>query len=155
MVLGYTARSKKENSYDHPDLKDLLHLQNLVFFANTKNIAMSKFTLFAITLIVIVLTGTATIYLNSRQPKGVPKSEVDTAINQAKFLYSQRKAMHEDFSSGPCLSNALMPDWVVDIVHNPRLPIDDLPENQCPAYIQGKAHHFVELDTEGNLVRAR
>ncbi len=116
---------------------------------------MSKLTLLAIALIVIILTGIATIYFNNREPKGTPKSEIDTAINQARFLYSQRKAMKEDFSTGPCLSNALMPDWVVDIVHSPRLSIDDLPENQCPAYIEGKAHHFVELDTEGNLARAR
>lgn len=116
---------------------------------------MPKLTLLAIALIVIVLTGSATVYFNSREPKGIPKSEIDTAINQAKFLYRQRKASKEDFLTGPCLSNALMPDWVVDVVHSPRSSIDDLPENQCPAYIEGKAHHFVELDTEGNLIRAR
>ena len=116
---------------------------------------MPKLALFAIALIVIVLTGIATIYFNSREPKGTSKSEIDTAINQANFLYRQRKDMKEDFSTGPCLSNALMPGWVVDIVHSPRLSIDDLPENQCPAYIEGKAAHFVELDTEGNLIRAR
>lgn len=116
---------------------------------------MPKLTLLSIALIVIVLTGFATIYFNNREPKETSKSEIDTAINQAKFLYSQRKAVSEDFSTGSCLSNALMPGWVVDIVHSPRLPIDDLPENQCPAYIEGKAAHFVELDTEGNLIRAR
>ena len=48
-----------------------------------------------------------------------------------------------------------MPGWVVDIAHSPRLSIDDLPENQCPAYLQGSAQHFVELDPKGNLIRAK
>ena len=117
---------------------------------------MPKLTLFAITLIVIVLVSFATIYFfDGFKQKMTPKNEIETAINQANFLYRQRKASSEDFSTGPCLSNALMPGWVVDIVHSPRLSIDDLSENQCPAYIEGKAAHFVELDTEGNLVRAR
>ena len=78
------------------------------------------------------------------------KMEIDTAVNQAKLIYKSEKERGRDFSSGPCLSNALMPEWVVDIAHSPRLPIDDLPENQCPAYREGKAKHFVELDPDGN-----
>ena len=116
---------------------------------------MPKLTLLVITLVVIIITSLATLYLNSGGPKVTPKSEIDTATNQAKFLYSQRKKAGEDFSNGPCLSNALMPDWVADIAYSPRLPIDDLPENQCPVYLEGRAGHFVELDTEGNLIRAR
>lgn len=117
---------------------------------------MPKVALLTIALTVIILTGIATVYyFNSFAPKGISKSEIDTAINQANFLYRQRKAMRVDFSTGPCLSNALMPGWVVDIVHSPRTSIDELPENQCSAYIGGKAVHFVELDTEGNLIRAR
>lgn len=116
---------------------------------------MPKLTLLIIVLAVIILTGLTTVFLNSGGPKITPKSEIDTAENQANFLYRQRKEMGEDFSKGPCLSNALMPGWVVDIVHSPRLPIDDLPENQCPAYREGRAQHFVELDLDGNLIRAR
>lgn len=116
---------------------------------------MPKLTLLIIVLAVIILTAVATIFINSGGPKSTPKSEIDTAVNQAKFLYSQRKAADEDFSNGPCLSDALMAGWVVDIAHSPRLPIDDLPENQCPAYLEGRAGHFVELDTEGNLIKAR
>ncbi len=125
-VLGYTARSD-----------------------------MPKLTLLAVALFVIVSTSLITLFLNSGGPKSPPKNEIDTAINQAKFLYSQRKAMGEDLSTGPCLSNALMPGWVVDLVHSPRLPIDDLPENQCPAYREGRAQHFVELDLNGNFIRVK
>ena len=36
----------------------------------------------------------------------------------------------------------------------PRLPLDDDPANQCRRYRDGEAHHFVELDENGNLLRA-
>lgn len=131
-VSGYTARSK------------------------VVNIIMPKLILLTIALAVIVLTGIVTVYyFNSFAPKGISKSEIDTAINQANFLYRQRKAMGVDFSTGPCISNSLMPGWVVDIVHNPRTSVDELPENQCSAYIEDRIAHFVELDTEGNFIRAK
>lgn len=116
---------------------------------------MPKTLLFATVLIVIIFTGVVTILFNPGERNAISKNEIDTAINQARHLYSQEKIRGRDFSSGPCLSDALLPGWVVDIVHNPRLAIDDLPENQCSAYIEGKLKHFVELDTEGNLIRAR
>lgn len=115
---------------------------------------MPKTLLLSISLTVITLTALATLFLNSVSQKSTSKSEIDTAINQAKFLYRQRKEQGQDFSNGPCLSDALMPSWVVDIAHNPRQSIDDYPENQCPAYLEGRADHFVELDLEGNLIRA-
>lgn len=113
---------------------------------------MPKMILFGLAIGVIIIVASVTLFLNQNT---TPKSEIDTAVNQAKFLYRQRREMGEDFSSGPCLSNALMPGWVVDIAHNPRLPIDDLPQNQCPAFREGRAQHFVELDIDGNLIRAK
>ncbi len=115
---------------------------------------MPKILLLSIALSVIIFTGIATLVFNHKDQKVPSKLEIDTAVNQAQYFYRQRKESGEDFSNGPCLSNALMPGWVVDIVHKPRIPIDDLPENQCPAFIEGKAQHFVELDLNGNLVRA-
>lgn len=85
----------------------------------------------------------------------ISASAYEVIVNNAKSLYRQRLAQKIDFSSGPCLTNDLMPGWVVDIVHNPRQAIDDLPHNQCPAYVEGRANHFVELDTNGNLVRVK
>lgn len=116
---------------------------------------MSKNLLFGSALTVILITASLTLVVNSGDRESPPKSEVDAVVNQAKFLYQQEKARSRDFSSGPCLSNALMPGWVLDIAHNPRLPTDDLPENQCSAYREGGAEHFVELDPEGNLIRAK
>lgn len=116
---------------------------------------MPKTLLLITTLIVILLTAFLTLYLNNREQKSsVSKNEIDTAVNQAKFLYQQKKARNEDFSDGPCLSNSVIPNWVADIVHNPRTTADNLSQNQCPAYLEGRARHFVELDLDGNLVRA-
>lgn len=115
---------------------------------------MSKNLLFLISLITIALTAYLVVAVNSSFPR-LPKAEIDTAVNQAKHIYRTEKEKNKDFSNGPCLSDALMPNWVVDIAHNPRLPIDDLPQNQCPGYREGRAQHFVELDPEGSLIRAK
>lgn len=117
---------------------------------------MPKTSLFILALTVIIASALFTLFFSGRSlEKELPKSQIDTAINQAKFLYRQRQQEGFDFSNGPCISNALMPDWVADIAHNPRSPEDDLPQNQCVVYIEGRAKHFVELDPEGNLIRAR
>lgn len=76
------------------------------------------------------------------------------AIAQARDVYRMKKGLGEDLSAGPCLSNDLIPDWVADIAHNPRQDVDNEPVNQCEAYRNDMAHHFVELDPEGNLIRA-
>lgn len=118
---------------------------------------MPKLLLFILALAVIILTAVFVYSLNSRPAvyKAGTWSEADQAVGQARVLYLLKKEQGVDFSSGPCLSNDLMPDWVVDIAHNPRQKIDDQPQNQCQAYLEGRAAHFVELDPEGNLIRAQ
>lgn len=116
---------------------------------------MPKKILLVLVLTIILLTAYLTLVINNSLPKGVQKSEVDTAVNQAKHLYRLEKQNGRDFSNGPCLSNALLPGWVLDIAHNPRQSVDDLSQNQCLAYREGRAKHFVELDLDGNLIRAR
>jgi hypothetical protein len=58
--------------------------------------------------------------------------------------------------NGPCLSDNNpewnISDWVCDVAHSPRQSIDDLPENQCLEFRERKASHFVEVDTECNLI---
>ena len=61
----------------------------------------------------------------------------------------------EDFDQGPCLSNNIAPDWVCDVAHNPRQPIDNDPANQCEAFLAGQAHHFVEVDGNCNVIRTQ
>jgi hypothetical protein len=83
------------------------------------------------------------------------QADNDLAVAQAKDLYRQAITLETDISAGPCLANNLMPDWVADIAHNPRQPVDDKPENQCSAFREGLAHHFVELDLNGNVINIK
>lgn len=78
----------------------------------------------------------------------------DLAIGRATALYAQKVVEGMSMENGPCLSNEIIPDWVLDIAHNPRQEADDQPKNQCSAYRKGMAHHFVELDINGALIKA-
>jgi len=64
----------------------------------------------------------------------------------------------KDLSNGPCLSDDNpkwdIKDWVCDVAHDPREPVDNLPENQCVAYRRGDMHHFVEVDPDCNFIKA-
>lgn len=116
---------------------------------------MSKPLLFLV-ILGLVVSFSYFIYINAQKnPSYTPGRwpEADTAINQAQYLFIITQKQGVDFSTGPCLSNALLPDWVADIAHNPRVALDDLPENQCSAYVQGTVKHFVELDIGGSLIR--
>jgi len=95
-----------------------------------------------------IVTGVADVKIKQ-------KADEDLAIAKAKELWRAKFITGEDLSNGPCLSNEVVPDWVADIAHDPRQAVDDLPENQCSAYREGRAHHFVELDPAGNLIRAQ
>lgn len=86
-----------------------------------------------------------------------PSGEQQQAVAAAQQVYQQAKSKGTDFSAGPCIAEQLssLPDWSVDVAHNPRQAIDDQPANQCQLFRQGKTHHFVELDPQGKLIRAR
>ena len=78
----------------------------------------------------------------------------EDAFKNALNLYIQKKQEGTDMANGPCLGK-IAEDWVLDIAHNPRQPIDDKPENQCPEFRDGKVKHFIELDPEGKLLRSQ
>jgi hypothetical protein len=84
---------------------------------------------------------------------GPDETEDDRAVAAAKDAYAGAKAEGVDFTDGPCLG-VIMENWVADVAHDPRQGVDDEPENQCEAYRSGEADHFVELDLDGNLIRA-
>lgn len=118
---------------------------------------MSKGGLFAVSLSVI-LAVSFIIYMRSSEPATYKPGiwpEADAAVSLANDLYKSEKERGRDFSDGPCLSNSVYHGWVLDLVHNPRQPVDELPQNQCDSYKSGSAKHFVELDLEGNLVRVK
>lgn len=82
------------------------------------------------------------------------EGEQATAIAAAKAAYETAKREGRDLSDGPCIADPLIPNWVADIAHDPRESVDDDPANQCAGYRSGKAEHFVELDPDGNVIRA-
>jgi hypothetical protein len=71
--------------------------------------------------------------------------------------YHEAKANGTDLDRGPCIAEQLpgLPDWVADVAHDPRQPVDDQPANQCQRFRDGEAHHFVELSPSGDLIRAQ
>jgi hypothetical protein len=75
-------------------------------------------------------------------------------VAAAKRAYAAAKAQGVDMARGPCLG-VVADDWVADVAHDPREDVDDEPENQCAAYREGRAHHFVELDPDGELIRSK
>ena len=91
----------------------------------------------------------------ANQPEVVVDEFQTVLITKAKSIYQDKKEKGMDFTTGPCLSNDFADGWVLDLVHNPRTPVDDLLENQCSAFLEGKAEHFIELDLAGNLIRLK
>ena len=118
-----------------------------------------------ILVVILILIATAIIFfanlakkaqtsqtIDQTAQKTAEKIIKDEALKNALNLYAQKKAEGADFGSGPCLGT-IAPDWVLDIAHSPRQPVDNQPENQCEDFRAGRAHHFVELDPEGKLIQ--
>ena len=86
------------------------------------------------------------------------KSAAPEAVDSCILLCKMAKSDGIYLSNGPCLSDIYterwdVPDWVCDVAHAPRQPVDNLPENQCQTFRQGKAHHFVEVDENCQVIR--
>ncbi len=60
-----------------------------------------------------------------------------------------------DLAAAPCLNERIVEDWSCDMVHSPRIPSDDDLTNRCRSYFDGATHHFIEVDTECELVTVR
>jgi hypothetical protein len=88
---------------------------------------------------------------------GPDEADRTAAIAAAKVAYEKALAEGTDLSRGPCIADPLPildGDWVADVAHDPRRDVDDDPANQCRSYREGDAGHFVELDPDGNVIRA-
>jgi hypothetical protein len=96
----------------------------------------------------------AALVLAAVAVSGCGGTEADPeTVRLAKQAYERAKARGVDMARGPCLG-IIKPGWVADVAHDPRQDIDDEPENQCAAYREGEADHFVELDPDGNFIRS-
>lgn len=100
---------------------------------------MKKSTL----LLIAVLMGCT----SSQSPQNQEAEDVCIAMCQSALENGT------DLSTGPCLSNQILEDWVCDVAHSPRQDIDNNPENQCPWFREGKAHHFVEVSPTCSVIK--
>lgn len=91
------------------------------------------------------------VYVKHGVPSQIPDDvqQQQDAVIDAMQLYQQKKADGMKFNS-QCLGN--VGDYAVDIVHVPRVALDDLAENQCEDFRLGKVKHFIELNKDGNIV---
>mgnify|MGYP001583584930 CR=1 FL=1 len=85
--------------------------------------------------------------------KGVSDKQLENKdLAVIKCIEECKKASRINIDVGPCLSNQIIEDWVCDVAHNPREAVDNLAENQCNTF--GKqAHHFVEVNTDCEIIR--
>jgi hypothetical protein len=106
--------------------------------------------------IVLLVASALAIAACGNSGQQVSQSDRDKAVDEAQNAFAQVQAAGQDLSAGPCISESLpgLPDWVADIAHDPRQSIDDEAANQCQRYRSGQAHHFVELNLDGLLIRA-
>jgi len=61
----------------------------------------------------------------------------------------------KNLDSGPCLSDLFNFDsneYVCDIVNNPKIDVDNLPENQCKELIDGDKNKLIEVNTKCEFV---
>jgi hypothetical protein len=123
-----------------------------------KIIVFGVLALFLLYMIIMLVLS----FINGRQETKDDSNVLDNLtlleqelVQQAQQIYEKKKAEGFSFFNGPCLSNNLASVWVVDLVHNPRQDVDDLPENQCPSFVTGERSKVIEFDLDGNLIRAK
>ena len=74
------------------------------------------------------------------------------AIRQARSLLDQKLKSGYDLENRPCLAEEIVPGWAVDIVHQPIEEVDNLLQNQCQFYLEGKVKNLILMDEYGHTV---
>lgn len=92
------------------------------------------------------------IWIKHGNPSDIPSyvSEQQEAVTCAFSLYDSEKEKGIEFKS-QCLGDC--GEYAVDIVNVPRNQEDNLEENQCQEYREGKVSKFIEIDKERSIVR--
>ena len=91
------------------------------------------------------------VWIKHGNPSETPSLvlEQQQAVSCALNLYNTYEK--ELNLSSQCLGTC--GNYAVDIVHVPRTSDDNLIENQCSDYNDGKVSRFIELDKYGEIVR--
>lgn len=84
---------------------------------------------------------------------GNPSETPDYVFEQQEIITCALDKFNNfsDEKNSQCLGTC--ENYAVDIVHVPRSSEDDLKENQCEDYVDGRVSNFIELDENGNIVR--
>jgi len=92
------------------------------------------------------------VWVKHGNPSETPDyvTEQQDAVNCALSLYDEKKNQGIQFFS-QCLGSC--GNYAVDIVHVPRTNEDNLVENQCSEFREGKVSKFIELDKNKEIVR--
>ncbi|MBN2042652.1 MAG: hypothetical protein JW754_02500 [Candidatus Aenigmarchaeota archaeon] len=110
-----------------------------------------KFGLILLVLGLVLASGC----VSSEPPVG---NSPEDAKAKCVYLCQFEKARGTDLTNGPCISDGSddweVPDWVCDVAHDPRLAVDNLMENQCEDFRNGRANHFVEVNPECNFIKS-
>jgi len=116
-------------------------------------------TLLPLLALALLLTGCTTIRYKTEPPSAAPApsptAENPETLSEENICISACKLAKArgSIDSGPCLLNPMKnTDWVCDVAHEPRIETDNQQENQCSAYREGKARHFVEVSADCKLI---
>ncbi len=108
----------------------------------------------------VLLLGGVLLVSGCTRPPATPidcgQTPKDLAIEECKEICM---SISSDLTNrSPCLSDSNpqwnVAGWVCDVAHSPRIAIDDLPQNQCLAFREGRANHFVEVSPSCEFIRA-
>ena len=133
-----------------------------------------KKIIFLISLAIIISAGCAkNTSDNTRQEKGTADQIIDAttgigAVEKTAEAVSEVAKVNciqlcknylindTELSNGPCIGNPMAQtlDWVCDVAHNPRQAVDNKQENQCSAFREGKAKHFIEVDENCGFIKS-
>lgn len=93
------------------------------------------------------------VYVKHGYPSETPDYvlEQQELINCSNYLFGKLAIGSDVRINSQCLGTC--GNYAVDIVHAPRIEEDNLIENQCEDYRNGKVSHFIELDNTGEIVR--
>jgi len=103
------------------------------------------------TLLLIFLVGL--LFVSGCVKSAEPNQTITNACIQA---CKDALATNRSLEAGPCLLDPIPqnPNWVCDVAHSPRQAIDNVAENQCQAFRNRTAKHFVEVTLNCELIRA-
>ena len=112
---------------------------------------MKRIYMIILLIFILFITGCGKAEYNTSSEIKNENTLTDICIQACKDALSQGK----NLDNGPCLLNPIKdnPKWVCDIAHNPRTSIDNIQENQCSSFREGKVNRFIEVTPDCKSIR--